>query len=267
MLGPRLRRRAFNQSIGLSLALALSSVAACSGSDPIESAASSTEAAPTSTVTDFQVQFSTLKDAVVRIDADYCTESGVGSGFFIDGRHVLTAAHVVDGARSFSVVTAQGPTSGQVIGIDRARDIALIQTTVDTSRPFIPLGSQPMVGQLVAAIGYPDGELTLTTGTVSGQDRELPTDAGINRGVIQTDAAVNPGGSGGPLIDLQGQAVGIVIAKNVFSDATGYAVNPEAAQHDAANLDSQTQPLAYSETASSRSQQKPRPRNCPMGPH
>src|SRR5690606_16730607 len=134
---------------------------------------------------------------------------GVGSGFFIseDG-YILTNNHVVSEATDIYVTLTDGREfKAKVVGTDERTDVALIKIDA-TGMPAMPIGNPKELrkGQWVLAIGSPFGlESTVTAGIVSAIGR----DTGDYLPFIQTDVAVNPGNSGGPLIDLQGRVVGI----------------------------------------------------------
>lgn len=136
---------------------------------------------------------------------------GQGSGFVItaDGL-VLTNAHVVDGAREVTVkLSDHREFKARVLGADRASDIAVLKIDAH-ALPTVQLGNSDQigVGDYVLAIGEPFGlEETATAGIVSAKGRSLPGDGYVP--FIQTDAAVNPGNSGGPLFDANGAVVGI----------------------------------------------------------
>jgi S1-C subfamily serine protease len=142
------------------------------------------------------------------------TDQGLGSGVLYDATGlILTNAHVVAGAQSITIGLVDGRHfSGKVVGSDTGFDVAIIGITGE-SLPTAPLGSSSslQVGQSVIAIGNPYGfDHTLTTGVVSALNRPVSEGQGsYNQPMIQTDAAINPGNSGGPLLDLQGQIVGI----------------------------------------------------------
>ena len=155
---------------------------------------------------------------------------GTGTGVVIDtDGHILTNNHVVDGARSVEVRFDDGSTaSATIAGTDPANDIAILK--IDPSAHQLTaatLGdsSKLRVGDQVLAIGNPFNlEGTLTEGIVSGLDRTYSEGASTRpiRGMIQTDAAVNPGNSGGPLLNAQGEVVGI---NTLLENPTGQNVN------------------------------------------
>jgi len=137
---------------------------------------------------------------------------GIGSGFLFDDRgHILTNNHVVDGGGKITVTFHDGvEMPATVVGTDQKSDVAVIH--VDTTNyPALPLGQSGKlrVGELVMAVGSPFGlEQSVTTGIVSATDRNS---VGVNEfeSFIQTDAAINPGNSGGPLLNMDGQVIGI----------------------------------------------------------
>lgn len=148
---------------------------------------------------------------------------GVGSGFIIskDG-YVLTNAHVVAGASAVTVRLAESKREfkARVIGTDRRTDVALLKVEA-SDLPTVKTGNseQLAVGEWVAAIGSPFGfDNTITAGIVSAKKRTLPDEYFVP--FIQTDVAVNPGNSGGPLLNLKGEVVGI--NSMIYSGTGGY---------------------------------------------
>jgi S1-C subfamily serine protease len=147
---------------------------------------------------------------------------GTGSGFVIDDKgHIVTNAHVVEGADELTVSFGDEATTvkAKVVGEDKSSDLAVIKVNPDAEAlegvDYKPLtfavSTKLQVGDPVLAIGNPYGlDRTLTTGVVSALQREIPSlnDFTITD-VIQTDAAVNPGNSGGPLLDAQGRVIGV----------------------------------------------------------
>jgi S1-C subfamily serine protease len=142
-------------------------------------------------------------------------EKGTGSGFVInpDGR-IITNFHVISGGRDLTVTLANKKQyKARVLGVDRRNDLALIKIEPRGSLPVLKLGDSDslLVGQKVLAIGNPFGlEGTLTTGVVSSLGRSIQDENGRElEGMIQTDAAINFGNSGGPLLDSHGNVIGI----------------------------------------------------------
>jgi S1-C subfamily serine protease len=141
---------------------------------------------------------------------------GVGSGFVVDGQgHVVTNQHVVDGAQRVTVTYADGSErEAQVVGTDPSTDLAVLKVSDPpaSARPLqLADPSSIEVGEPVIAIGSPYGlEGTLTAGVVSALDRDIRAPNGRTiTGVVQTDAAINHGNSGGPLLDAEGRVIGV----------------------------------------------------------
>jgi putative serine protease PepD len=155
------------------------------------------------------------KDSVAFVAAATPEGTATGSGFVVssDGL-IVTNEHVVDGASQVQVKigTSSKAQDAKVVGVDASRDLALLK--VDASNlKALPLGdsSTVSVGDSTYAIGNPYGlDHTLTTGIVSALHRDLQSPNGATiSGAIQTDAALNPGNSGGPLLDGSGQVIGV----------------------------------------------------------
>jgi serine protease Do len=149
-------------------------------------------------------------------------QQSVGSGFIISGDgYLITNAHVVDGADEVNVrLSDKREFKAKVIGADKRTDIALMKIEAK-DLPKVTIGDPEKlkVGEWVVAIGKPFGlENTMTAGIVSAKGRDLPQENLVP--FIQTDAAVNPGNSGGPLFNLKGEVVGI--NSMIFSRTGGY---------------------------------------------
>jgi serine protease Do len=148
---------------------------------------------------------------------------GVGSGFIVspDG-YIITNAHVVDGASTVTVkLTDRREFTAKVIGADKRTDIALIKIDAKKALPALDLSNPAPAqqGEWVIAIGSPFGfENSVTAGIVSGVHRALP--GGQMTPFIQTDVAVNPGNSGGPLLNAAGQLVGV--NSQIYSRSGGF---------------------------------------------
>jgi S1-C subfamily serine protease len=163
-------------------------------------------------VTPWPTIYNQLKDSVVLIQTDL----GLGSGFVYDKQgHIVTNHHVIEDAETIQVTFLDGNiTSATVVGMDIYSDLAVIKVDpkAATLNPVV-LGSSSdlAVGEPVAAMGNPFGlSDTLTVGIVSSLQRTLDATGGyVIIDIIQIDAAVNPGNSGGPLVNIKGQVVGL----------------------------------------------------------
>jgi serine protease Do len=168
-----------------------------------------------------------------------------GSGFLIDRQgHILTNNHVVRDASEITVTLSDKRTfKAKVIGQDQATDVAVIQIQAGDDLPALPLGDSDRikVGEYVMAIGNPLGELqgSVTAGIVSARGRSSLNIAGgapDYQDFIQTDASINFGNSGGPLVNLRGEAIGINTAINAQGQGIGFAIPINLAKHIAEQL-------------------------------
>ncbi len=155
-------------------------------------------------------------------------ESGAGSGVIIssDG-YILTCAHVVDGASTITVTIGDKDYTATLVGEDTTSDIAVIKIDADGLTPATVGNSDSLkVGQSVMAVGNPLGELggTVTGGMISALNRSVTIQGSSSTNtmsLIQMDASVSPGNSGGGLFNMNGELIGIVNAKSSSSDAEG----------------------------------------------
>jgi S1-C subfamily serine protease len=171
---------------------------------------------------------------------------GAGSGFVIDAQgHILTNYHVVEGAQTIEVTLGdQSRYQAKYIGADTRNDIALIKIDPGTRKlAVLPLGDSRnlLVGQRVLAIGNPFGfQSTLTTGVVSSLGRTVQTsESTFIDEAIQTDAAINRGNSGGPLLNTHGEVIGInsaIYAPNGTTAGIGFAIPVNTAHRVADDL-------------------------------
>jgi len=227
------------------LRLVLSAAAAVAAAPVLSSCGSTQSAAPvTTTVVEttaakpkaaprtFAQLIAHVRSGILRMEVNTCDGSDIGTGFLVGRRLVATVEHVVDGGRTITLKqNGKVVAHGTVIGSDSARDLALVRT--DTPVPgyhFVLARRAPQLGDDVAALGFPLGlPLTVTRGSVSGTDRTVEIDGLNRRSLVQTDAAVNPGNSGGPLITDAGNVVGLVDLKNIQGSGLAFAVSAQVA--------------------------------------
>jgi S1-C subfamily serine protease len=176
--------------------------------------------------------------AVVRVETPQRGRSsgGLGSGVIIspDGL-ILTNSHVVNGHRDLRLTDSEGRMmEARLLGEDRDTDLALLRATAARQLPSAALGDSKLLrrGQLVIAIGNPLGfEFTVTSGVISALGRSLRASNGrLIEDVVQTDAALNPGNSGGPLVSTRGEVVGINTAVIAGAQGICFAVASNTAQ-------------------------------------
>lgn len=174
------------------------------------------------------------KDAIVTIKVmfrgNYGTTKPVfGSGVIIDDRgYAITNAHVVGNNTSATVILWDGTELvGTVHALDTTNDLAILK--LPTGRAYKELRLSPssdlMHAERVIAVGNPFGYLrTTTTGSISGLDREVSMDGNKMKGLIQIDAPINPGNSGGPVLNINGELIGIVVAVREGANGIAFAI-------------------------------------------
>ncbi len=171
-----------------------------------------------------QDDFSGVVESAVKSVVAVMTENSVGSGFIIssDG-YVVTNYHVIqEGGKIRVLPYGQRPIIANITGIDEVRDLALLKIAGNYDYLNLADSNELQVGRKVIAIGNPLGlSFTVTQGIVSGLDREGPN--GLQE-YIQTDVSLNPGNSGGPLIDTQGEVIGINNFKIGGAESLGFAL-------------------------------------------
>ena len=168
--------------------------------------------------------------------------NGMGTGIVVDERgYIVTNHHVVDGVESLRATLDDGSTyDAQIVSFDRARDLAIIR--IKTSKPLqvMPMGtsSDLMLGETVIAVGNAFGyEGTVTSGIVSSLSRDVEVNEKQSyKALIQTDASINPGNSGGPLLNLEGEVVGINVAIRAGAQRIGFAIPIDEARKIIARL-------------------------------
>jgi putative serine protease PepD len=183
---------------------------------PIPVVTMASPAAPAGAL-DLPALYQTVAPAVVGIQVTTARGSAEGSGFIVDERSsVITNNHVVEGATRVTLHLLDGTTvPAQVVRTDATNDLAILRATIPAAkRAIVKLGDSDAVkpGEGIAAMGSPFGfEHSITSGIVSAVDREFGASRrrGAITGLIQTDASVNPGNSGGPLFNAAGEVIGV----------------------------------------------------------
>lgn len=164
---------------------------------------------------------------------------GLGTGFIVDqDGHIMTDNHVVEGASEIKVVLSNGEEyPGKVVGTDPKTDLAVIKIDANKPLPFIRFGDSDKVrvAQWVVAIGSPRGlDQTVTQGIVSAKHRTGISDPSDYQDFLQTDAPINPGNSGGPLLNLEGEVVGVnsaIATQSGGFEGLGFAIPSNMAVH------------------------------------
>src|SRR6202522_474716 len=162
---------------------------------------------------------------------DSQVRESLGSGFIVDSKgYIITNNHVIEKADKIFVKLSTDPDTqdlgrpARVIGVDKATDLAVIKIDVSTPLPTVKLGNSDMsqVGDWVEAIGSPFAlSQTVTAGIISAKHRTIePGASGQFQHFIQTDAAINPGNSGGPLLNMNGEVIGVNTA--IYTQSAGY---------------------------------------------
>ncbi|MDW3179122.1 MAG: serine protease [Acidimicrobiia bacterium] len=215
------------------------------------------EPLPTTTTTsstippprDFADLFEDLRGAVASVDVVGCDFGSQGTAFLIDEETAYTAWHVVEDAAQVALTIGGENIEASVIGHDPERDVAVLRlsTPVDDAVVLPIADTQPRVGEEVAAIGHPRGlPLALTVGRVTSMNGEFDFGGnaeGVVSNLIQTDAVVAPGSSGGPLINQQGEVIGVVILKDIAAEGLMYAGDIEGVRAELADWSAFPEPV------------------------
>ena len=183
----------------------------------------------------------------VRQGRRVATSSGAGTGVVLDDQgHILTNAHVVDGANSVTVTLDGRSRPATVVAADSGADVAVLHVDDMSGLQAAPLGQSDAVrvGDEVVAVGNAlalEGGMTVTRGIVSALDRSIETDNGELSGLLQTDAAISSGNSGGALVDSSGRVIGINTAVasssgSVAASNIGFVIPIDSAKSTAQKL-------------------------------
>ncbi len=181
-----------------------------------------------------KVSPSVVNVSTIRVLHDYFFRTvpvgGIGSGVIIDsGGYILTNNHVIEDAERIQVSLVDGRMlHGRLVGADPSNDIAVVKVEADGLKAAeLGHSSELKVGQVVLAVGNPFGLAggpTVTSGVVSALNRHIQSERGVLESLIQTDAAVNPGNSGGPLVGITGKVIGINTAIIPYAHGIGFAI-------------------------------------------
>jgi serine protease Do len=169
---------------------------------------------------------------------------GLGTGMIMDAKgHILTNNHVVGGATTIQVLLASGEQyTAKVVGTDPKTDLAVIEIPAKEGLPYVTFGDSDKVavGEWVVAIGHPRGlDQTVTQGIISAKHRTGIMDPSTYQDYLQTDAAINPGNSGGPLLNLQGEVIGVnaaIASQSGGFEGIGFAIPTKMALYIAKTL-------------------------------
>ncbi|MCH2114237.1 MAG: trypsin-like peptidase domain-containing protein [Pirellulales bacterium] len=168
--------------------------------------------------------------------------NGMGTGVVIDSRgYILTNHHVVDGVKRINTTLAGGQTYvAKIVAYDKKSDLAIIRIRTPSPLPVIHLGTSEdlMAGETVVAVGNAFGyEHTVTTGIVSALHRNVQVNESQQYlDLIQTDASINPGNSGGPLLNIDGEMIGVNVAVRAGAQGIGFAIPVDKALEIATRL-------------------------------
>lgn len=223
-MSQRTTRRRYLGALGATLAASIAGCSGVLGGENTTNGSSTTTETPSGNATNAsrstpspytQVYRDTIGSVVLISVTSRSGRGGQGSGFVFRGNHVVTNAHVVSDASDVQVRFSKGQwRSASVVGTDPSSDLAVVnvRNTPQYAEPLSLIESEPAIGTEAVAIGNPFGlEGSVTSGLVSGVNRLIPAPNGYRiPDAIQTGAPVNPGNSGGPLVDLDGRVIGVI---------------------------------------------------------
>ncbi|WP_058364917.1 S1C family serine protease [Haloparvum sedimenti] len=182
----------------------------------------------------FERAYESVSGAVARVRTYTDAGGGQGSAFRVDGGHLVTNEHVIAAANRVSVQYADGAwRDAEVVGADPYSDLAVLRAESPPPGPELPLREDlPNVGAEVLVVGAPFGlDGSATAGIVSGRNRTIPAPNDFSvPDVVQVDAPLNPGNSGGPIVDLDGNAVAVATARVPGADNLGFGVSSRLAR-------------------------------------
>lgn len=177
--------------------------------------------------------------SVPRVEADACGYRSTGTGVVVKAGYVVTNAHVIAGARAIRVLTTRGALEARAVFVDPDLDVALLKVAGLEAGPLIFAVSQPERGAAGATIGYPNGGSAVigpaaVTDTYEAQGLDITRKKAVTREIIELQAVVDPGDSGGPFLLANGTVGGLVFAESRADPSVGYALSPTAVAADIA---------------------------------
>ncbi|MCC2319562.1 S1 family peptidase [Cellulomonas xiejunii] len=212
----------------------LVSTAACTGpatGGVVASSAPTTPPAPSPEPPSWERVFAAWSTGVARVASTSCDGTSAGSGWLVAPDTLVTAHHVVEGATAISLRFGADVVSGQTVAVDVEADLAAVCLSEDVPARALTLADEPAaVGTAVAALGDPHGApLGMTQGAVAATNLRVNVEDEDRYGLFRTDAALNPGNSGGPILTVDGDVVGVAVA-GTSGPGDGYAVGLETLQ-------------------------------------
>ncbi len=209
----------------LLVALVVASCTAPVPDAPPDDASAPPTQSPVAAPPTWEATFTSWSPGVARIASTGCSGGGSGSGFLVGPDTLVTAYHVVEDATAVSVRFGADVVSGSPVAVDEAADLAIVKLHQrSTATPLQPSDTPAAVGAAVAVLGYPLGKpLGMTQGAVTAADLRVQVEGEDRWGLFRTDAAINGGNSGGPVVTVDGRVVGVVVAGSDAAGA-GYAV-------------------------------------------
>lgn len=218
--------------------------------EPLPTTSTTTTTQPP--VRDFPDLFEDLRGAVASVDVVGCDFGSQGTAFLVSDDTAYTAWHVVEDAAQVALTIGDENIEASVIGHDPERDVAVLRLATPVEDAVVlPIAEvQPRVGEEVAAMGHPRGlPLALTVGRVTSMNGEFDFGGnadGVVSNLIQTDAVVAPGSSGGPLINQDGEVIGVVILKDIAAEGLMYAGDIDGVRAALAGWDAEPEPVEAS---------------------
>ena len=169
--------------------------------------------------------------SVPRVEAEACGYRSTGTGVVVRAGYVVTNAHVIAGATTVSVITAAGALKATPVFMDSELDVAVLRVAGLSAGPLIFATQDPERGALGATIGYPNGagavvEPAAVTATYEAEGLDILGTVKVQRKIIELQAVVEPGDSGGPLLLVDGTIGGLIFAESRSDPSVGYALSP-----------------------------------------